>query len=428
MVAPRVVLATVGSLGDLHPFIAIGAALRARGAETVLAVPQDHLSKVRAAGLEAEAIIPSFEEVGRATGLPDQEVVRRILRDSHFLIGRVLLPPVADSVGRLLRIANGASAVVGSAFTFAAPIAAERLKLPFIHTVLQPMSWFSACDPPTGSDFRLMARPSLGRAGGGWNRLILESGRRYMRLRYGREITRIRAAHGLPPTRSGPMIDAGTRPALSIGTYSPAFAPLPRDAPHPSAVTGFPWYDADADGSAVLDQELEAFLDAGPPPMIVSLGSFVPYSDTDLYGHAATAAKRLGRRAVLLVGEGAVTGSEEVLVRRYAPHSRLFPRAAAIVHHGGIGTTGQALRSGKPQLVSPFMGDQPDNAARVSRLGAGLMVSPERFARDAPAALRRLLHEGSFARIAATTSAGVRAEDGAGAAADAILVAVRSNT
>ncbi len=350
MVAPRIVLATVGSLGDLHPFIAIGRALRVRGAETVLAVPEDHLAKVRSAGLEAHAILPSFEEVGRATGLPDQEVIRRILLDSHFLVGRILLPPLADSVGRLLRIAKGASAVTGSAFTFAAPIAAERLGLPFIHTVLQPMSWFSADNPPSGPDFRFVARPSPARMGQGWNRLILAGGRRYMRLRYGREIDRVRALYGLGPTRGAPMIDAGTRPALSIGTYSAVFATLPHDAPYPSAVTGFPWYDADEDGTVVLDQELAAFLDNGPPPLVVSLGSFVPYSDTDLYAQAAIAAKRLGKRAVLLVGEAEATGSDQVLIRSYAPHSLLFPRAAVVVHHGGVGTTGQALRSGRPQL------------------------------------------------------------------------------
>ena len=176
MVPPRIVLATVGSLGDLHPFIAIGLALRARGAEAVLAVPADHLGKVRSAGLEAHAILPSFEEVGRATGLPDQEVVRRILLDSHFLIGRILLPPLADSVSRLLRIAEGASAVAGSAFTFAAPIAAERMKVPFIHTVLQPLSWFSADNPPSGAGFQFVARPSPARIGQGWNRFILSGG------------------------------------------------------------------------------------------------------------------------------------------------------------------------------------------------------------------------------------------------------------
>lgn len=423
----RIVLATVGSLGDLHPFIAIGLALRARGAEAVLAAPEDHLTKCRAAGLEAEPILPTFEEVGRATGLPDDEVIRRVLLDDQFLIGRVLLPPLGDSVARLLRIGEGADAVAGSAFTFAAPIAAERLGAPFVHTVLQPMSWFSAVDPPTGPNFRLAARPPVGAAGRAWNGLILRAGRRYMRGRYGRAIERVRAANGLPPTRAAPMVDAGTRPALSIGTYSPAFASVPADAPRPAAVTGWPWYDADEDGAVGLDAELEAFLQAGSPPLVVSLGSFVPYSGTDLYARAAELAATVGMRAVLLTGEAEVAGRLGVLVRRYAPHSLLFPRAAAVVHHGGIGTTGQALRSGRPQLVAPFMGDQPDNAARVARLGAGLVVRPKRFARDAPALLRRLLGDPAYARTAAELGARVRAEDGAGAAADAILAAIPSS-
>ncbi|HEX8389642.1 MAG TPA: nucleotide disphospho-sugar-binding domain-containing protein, partial [Sphingomonas sp.] len=113
-----------------------------------------------------------------------------------------------------------------------------------------------------------------------------------------------------------------------------------------------------------------------------------------------------------------------VLVRRYAPHSLLFPRAAVVVHHGGVGTTGQALRAGRPQLVVPFLGDQPDNAARVARLGVGLTVAPKRFGTLAAGAVRRLLEGPDFARRAAALGATVAAEEGAGNAADAILATI----
>lgn len=421
MPTPRIVLATIGSLGDLHPFIAVGLALEARGADVVLAVPEDHLPKVQAAGLEGRAVMPRFEEVGRRIGLPDEEIVRRVISDNDFLLRRVILPSTDDSVRRLLAIADGADAVVGSPVTPAAGITSERLRLPFIRAILQPMLWFSPHDPPRGGPFRLLKGPPTGAIGRGWNRALLGVVRAELRRRFGGELNEVRRENGLVPVRAAPMVDPEPGMTLAMGLYSP----LMGGAPEGAVLTGFPWYDADEDGTASLDGELAAFLDAGTPPLVVSLGSFVPYSDTDLYARAAEVAARLGMRAVLLAGEAAVSPAPHVLVRKYAPHSLLFPRAAAVVHHGGIGTTGQALRAGRPQLVVPFMGDQPDNAARILRLSEGLKVAPRRFARDAATLIEELLQEPTYARVAAELGARVRAENGADAAADAILDAAR---
>ncbi|HEX8387781.1 MAG TPA: glycosyltransferase, partial [Sphingomonas sp.] len=289
MTAPRIVLATIGSYGDLHPFIAIGLALRARGAEVALAVPEDHLPKVRAAGLDGAAILPVYEELGRTIGLAPEEIIRRTVADNDFLIRRVLLPPLADGVERLVDMARNADAIVGSAVALAAPIAAERLRLPFVRVLLQPMLWFSADDPPMLPPFRLLRRPPVGRAGRAWNRALLTLFRAELRRRFGGAVDRVRRANGLAPARAAPMVEAGPWTARTIGTYSPVLGGGPSDA-----LTGFPWFDADEDGTAALDPELAAFLDAGPAPLVVSLGSFLPYSDTDLYRRAVEVAKRLG--------------------------------------------------------------------------------------------------------------------------------------
>lgn len=417
MTAPRIVLTTVGSLGDLHPFIAIGLALRRRGADVVLAVPEDYLARVRATGLNAQAVMPPYEEIGQGIGLPPDEIIRRTIADNDFLLRHILLPSLPDEVGRLLRMAEGADAIVGSAVALAAPIAAERLHLPFIRVVLQPMLWFSPHDPPRTSVFRVLKGAPAGPIGRAWNRALIGVARVELRRRFGPALNRVRRANGLRPSREAPMMDPPPRVARAIGSYSPLLG----GARAPVLLTGYPWYDRDEDASAVLDPELRAFLDNGPAPLVVSLGSFIPYSDTDLYARAGKAARRLGLRAVLLTGEARVEPSEGVLVRRYAPHSLLFPRATAVMHHGGIGTTGQALRSGRPQLVTPFMADQPDNAARIVRLGAGLAVQPERFSRRGDAAITRLLTERHFADRAAELGWRVGTEDGAAVAADAIL-------
>jgi rhamnosyltransferase subunit B len=137
------------------------------------------------------------------------------------------------------------------------------------------------------------------------------------------------------------------------------------------------------------------------------------------------------RRAVLLVGERPPAGIEtaagdDVLIVEYAPYSMLFARAAAIIHQGGIGTSAQALRAGRPQLVVPFSGDQPDNAARLTRLGVARTITrrhyrPDKVRRE----LQALLDERSYALRASRVSADVRSEEGARRAAR--LLATLSN-
>jgi len=130
----------------------------------------------------------------------------------------------------------------------------------------------------------------------------------------------------------------------------------------------------------------------------------------------------LGRRAVLLgASEGLGPSSSQILALRYAPYSQIFPHAAVNVHQGGSGTTGEALRAGRPQLIVPYGWDQPDNAVRVERLGAGVHLPRREYSADtATAALGRLLGESSFSERGARVGAQIRAEDGITSACDAI--------
>lgn len=333
----------------------------------------------------------------------------------------MLLPPLADSTDRLLRIAEGADLLVGSAFALAAPIVAERLAIPFVSIILQPMSWFSPGDPPVAPGFAALARPPLGLIGTGWNRFVLGAVKLEMRRRYGRRVNRVREAHGLARSHAAPILEPGTPPMLSLGTYSPVLAALPADAPRPASLTGFPWFDS-ADGApSMLDPGLAAFLAEGPPPLIVSLGSFLPFAAADFYRHSAAIAAELGMRAILLTGEAVTAASRDIMVCSYAPHSLLFPCAAAIIHHGGVGTTGQALRAGKPQLVVPFMGDQFDHADRITRIGVGLSTTPRRFATEGASLIQSLLDHPGFSASAATIGKRVAGEDGASIAAERLL-------
>lgn len=159
----KIVLATIGSLGDLHPFIAIGLALKARSFEVVLAVPADHVAKVEAAGLIGVAIVGGFAALAEALGLPPEQAARLIMGDQTYLMNRILMPWLADSTTALDDAMEGAVALVASLFVFAAPIVAEKRGVPFVNVLLQPMATFSAYAPPRTPDCRMMvSAPAAG--------------------------------------------------------------------------------------------------------------------------------------------------------------------------------------------------------------------------------------------------------------------------
>jgi UDP:flavonoid glycosyltransferase YjiC (YdhE family) len=192
--------------------------------------------------------------------------------------------------------------------------------------------------------------------------------------------------------------------------------------------TGFAFYDED-ERAAGLAPDLARFLDAGEPPIVFTLGSAAVMDPRGFFLESARSALALRRRAVLLVGSepGAREGlpvDARIHIAEYAPFSQLFPRAAVNVHQGGIGTTGQALASGRPMLVMPCAHDQPDNGFRCERLGVALVIGRDQYeaARVAPL-LERLVREPSFASRAAEVAREVRAEPGAEGAAN-LLAAV----
>jgi UDP:flavonoid glycosyltransferase YjiC (YdhE family) len=198
-------------------------------------------------------------------------------------------------------------------------------------------------------------------------------------------------------------------------------APQPDWPPH-TTIVGYCFYDRKS-GHEALHPALEAFLDAGPPPLVFTLGSTAVFDPGTFFEESAAAARSLGRRAVLLCGKSRPPGLEgaDLHLADYAPYSLLFPRAEAVVCSGGIGTVGQCLRAGVPFVVVPFGNDQPDNAARCLRLGVSRTLPKKRYRREfAREAIGGLLDDPA-ARPESRNAAGVvSGEDGVQAACDAI--------
>jgi sterol 3beta-glucosyltransferase len=198
--------------------------------------------------------------------------------------------------------------------------------------------------------------------------------------------------------------------------YSPTVVPRPDDWPENAVVTGF-WF-LDEEDTRERDDELVAFLEGGDPPVYIGFGSAVATDPKRLTEAAIGALHECGLRGVIATGLGglqSVVSSDAVLTLKDAPHGWLFPKVAAVVHHGGAGTTAVGLREGRPTVVCPFTGDQSFWGDRVARLGAGPAPIPQKKLNSTNlAAAIRLAHSDSVRRRSAEVARSIQAEDGIG--------------
>jgi UDP:flavonoid glycosyltransferase YjiC (YdhE family) len=409
----RIVINCWGSHGDFFPYVGLALALKARGHAPVVATAEIYREEVERAGVE-------YAHVGPDLDPNDETLYERAMdqtRGSEVIVRELLMPKLAETHAELTAVAAGADLIVGHPLTVSVPLVAERANLPWVSTVLAPMLFFSATDLPV-----LPQAPVLRHAGklGPWAaRRVIGLGHR-MTKGWFEPVHRLRAELGLP--RAGhPMFEGMFSPRLTLALFSRVLGEPQPDWPPHVRTTGFVFYNGP---DAALSRELEEFLAAGPPPVVFTLGTSAVGAAGRFYHESAAAAARLGVRAVLLIGSFEENRPDEpsrdVLVVDRAPHQLLFPRASAIVIHGGIGTTGQVLRSGRPVLVVPHGHDQFDNAHRVTKLGVARTLHPKRYRAPRVArGLARLLSD-DYRERAESVAATVRAEGGADAAAVAL--------
>lgn len=420
----RVVLATLGTLGDVHPFIALALGMQARGHIPVFAGAESVRGIAERHGIEFHAIRPDGPQLLADTGMDEGQIARAIATDFDFIINRVLVPYAEVTLADLKPVVASADLVLASSFSIHARIAAQAAGVPLASALLQPITLLSAEDPPVltrGETALVTLRRWFGP--GAVRPLLRLAERRYAKGL--KPFAAMRAAAGAPPFTGNEVLAGPLAVDHAIGLWSPVFSPAPRDVPPSFVQTGFVFYDGGFAGEG-LSAEIATFLESGPPPLVFTLGSMAVYAEDGFYAASAEAAGRLGMRAVLLVGDDLLErhlhlAGDTVLVAGYAPHSQLFPRAAAVIGHGGIGTTGQALRAGVPQLVCPIFGDQFDNAARVVRAKAGLALPKQRYTRErAMLAIGKVLDDPAIAEGARRVGAAIRAEDGVARALDAL--------
>ncbi len=412
----RILITTWGSFGDLHPYVALALGLRARGHEAIVATGECYRRKIEALGLGFRALRPDCAWV------TDPVVMRRLTHPRWGIIrvAKWHLMSLRESYEDTLAAAEGTDLLVSNMAAYATGIVAEKKGMPWVSAIHIPTGLFSAYDPPLIPGFPGFSKRLRGLGPYFWGPF----GRSLNRMMTGlaRPWHVLRKEVGLPPARGFNPLTESYSPVLHLALWSKWLAGKQSDWPAQTIVTGFPWFDAEDD--AGLPHNLAAFLDDGEPPLVFTLGTAVVADAGQFYHQSAAAAKLMGRRAVLLVKNPRVLLRElpeGVVAFDYAPFSLLFPRAAAIVHHGGIGTTAQAMRSGRPSLVMPFAWDQPDNAERAARLGIARTIARNRYEPDRVSAeLRHLLEDPAYSRRASEIATKVRQEDGVKAACDAI--------
>jgi rhamnosyltransferase subunit B len=426
----KVVISTAGSTGDLNPFIALALVLKQRGYEPLIASQDEFRGKVEAEGLAFHALRPSIEDVQGELGLDAQAIIRRATNGSSglpFLVRRIAMPFLRRAYEDMMAATEGAALVVTHPSAFAARLAADKRGLLWMSAVLAPFGLMSACDPPVFS-----TAPGLATlrelTGARFDAALLAMIKRWTDP-WTQPFKALRSELGLPPV-TNPLFEGQFSRYGTLAIYSRHLGELQADSPPGCEITGFAFYDSDRGGKTDLPEPLKRFLAEGSAPLVFTLGTAKVMEPGDFYQRSLEIARALGRRAVFLGGpapeESAGLGASSALptsafAAGYVPHSLIFPHAAAIVHHGGVGTTAQALRAGKPQLIVPFAGDQPDNAARLVRMGVGRTLAPSAYAtRRAAAELADLCNDPSIAARAARMGALVAAEDGASVGADII--------
>lgn len=374
---------TIGTRGDVVPYAALGAGLQAAGHRVTILTHPSLRAHVDAAGL-GFAPLPVEVEGGPGTPMLTSARLARLLSARWLDVGRAVVDASKDADMLLL-----------SALGWLGYHVAEARRIPSMGAFLQPLEPTRAFPPA------LLTTRSLG----GWgNRAAASAFRSVGQLPFVRSTAALRRELRLPPL--GPLaafarMDRERWPALH--GFSPTVVPPPADWPAHRPVTGYWWPQWE---ERRLSPRLERFLDAGAPPVFVGFGSMDAPGLGDVVDGALA---RLGRRAVVQRGTaGLSTDRDDVLVVDDEPHTALFPRVAAVVHHGGAGTTAAALRAGVPSVCVPFTADQPFWAQRVAALGAG----PPPVRRDPQAIAAAVDAAGAYHEGARTVARALAAEDG----------------
>lgn len=375
----KILLIAVGTTGDVYPFLGLGKWLRDAGHEIVFIVNEHFRPEVERESWKmwpigtAELYRDTLKQYGyQSRGLGSVLKLRSALEP--------LLPFVVDELYDAIAANHepGQTVIGMNAPCFGAAVAQEHLKIPVVRVRVQALG-----TSQSSIAARWGIRTTL-------NYLV------WMALKLtGIEdrVQNLRRRLGLPMRRLSlaQFLTDDVTPRIAL--HPRWFVPREASIPHHTTCCGFPLYDAS--GGAALADDVETFLVAGSPPIAFATASWVGGDCSQFYEASLAASRALSRRALLLRPQGqeiSTAPTDDWHGCGYVPYSKLLPRVAALVHHGGLGTVAQALAAGVPQLVTPLSSDQPFNAKQLQRLEVGESIKPAAYTTaTATAAIHRLL-------------------------------------
>jgi len=365
----HVLLPTMGSAGDVHPFIALAAALKARGHRaTILTNP------IFQALIEAQEIgflpVGTAEEANAAIANPELWHLRKGFK----VIAQIVVPAIEQIYRLIDKHADSRTVVAFSSLAFGARLAQEKLGIPSASVHLQPSVIRTYVDQGMMGNVRLSAsRPKWFKQG-----LFRIVDALILDRRLKAPLNDLRARLGMAPV-DRVMHRWMHSPQLVIAFFPEWFAAPQPDWPANTHTVGFPLWDAD--GEAAPLAEAEEFLNAGPAPIVFTPGS-AGATMQRFFKQSVRAARQLGMRAMLVTNypEQVPTNlPANIKVFGYLPFSQVLPRAALLVYHGGVGTLAQGIKARVPHLVVPHGYDQFDSGWRVEQLGLGKSVAQSRY-------------------------------------------------
>jgi sterol 3beta-glucosyltransferase len=406
----KIAIHTFGTRGDVQPYIALGLELKSRGHEVTLTAPRDFTRWIESFGLLAKPIdLDMGEYLREAESLG---IMRNPLKAIRYW-DHMIEPMLTALIDIAIEGVAGSDVVIAHPKALFSAIGAEATGALFVMTAPLPIIAPTAAFP--------MPATFAQQHGALWNKLS------WMPLKFGmipykKRINTLRRSLGLAPVGGG--IDYATwlgKPALRLIANSGHVLPRPADWGPKVHMTGYWELPASTEP---LDAALETFLQKGPMPVYIGFGSMLPEHATRLVKAAVKGLKKAGLRGVINRGWAKLSDQpgQHVHFIDSAPHEILFPRCCVLVHHGGAGTTGAALKAGKPSLIVPFIVDQPWWAERLREQGFGpAALTPGRFTAGRFArALKRLIVNESYATRCREVSQHLTAENGAACAADLI--------
>lgn len=409
----RIVFTTLGSLGDIHPMLAVARRLQQRGHELIFAVPTHLTSAVSGEGFACEAI--AVQAFAGSTESRNPSAVRARIAER--------LPGLLDATLSVLRKAcEGADLIVTHPHQLAAAMTARKLDVKWVTLTVYPGLIPSGYTVPEPHWLPALPTP-VGRA---INRLTWKGFRFSMRYLSGDVVNAALEAEGLAHDDET-FMPGGLSPHLTLVISSPAYSPRQPDWPSHIKLTGYtPW---DEPRGWIDPPELGAFLSNGPPPVVITTSTAGERDAPAFFAAAARALTQLKMRGIVLLGAaaekmGAAPGGElapGVAAWPYLPLSRVVARSSFVIHHGGVGTSLTSIRHGRAAIAVPAIFDQWYNANRIAKLGVGRVLPWKQFSVERLAAqMETLAGTSSYKKRAGELGAVIAREDGAGTAADEI--------